>query len=169
MFDKETTNSLIAQLSSLNEIANANDLMQQIVNMVQTRDSEIVCVSIFLADSKREFVNMCAGTGIAGQRMLQRGRKSILGSTPPVSPGAAACHNEIQLIDYRFSYASPNTGHLEVFFPLQVKNDVIGVIEISIGALDKSFDKDIKIDDMKEFQRFTDVAAQKIYEIHQHK
>lgn len=166
MFSKEMTDTLLAQLSSLDEFENANEFMQRVVEMIQAQNAEFVGVSIFLKDSSQEFANMLVGTGGSAQQLLERGHRYKVAPLP-TSPGSAIYHNEIQLVDYRSSFTSPKIGMIDVSFPLQVNGDAIGAIEVSIGAFDWSSDKQIKIEQSIEFLRFTDLVAQRIRKIKQ--
>jgi hypothetical protein len=169
MFSKAMTDTLIEQLSSLGEVTDINDLLQKTADMIQFQNAEIVGVNIYLVDSNKEFANMIAGTGKAARLLLRRGSRHKIEPLNPSYPtlGGAIYDNKIQSIDYRSSFASPSIGWIDIAFPLQCKDDVIGAIEISIGALNKALNRYIDLEVAQEFFRFTNLVAQRICEMQQ--
>jgi hypothetical protein len=100
MFDTETVNSIILVLSSIK--SNDDDwLMRRIVSLIQ-ENMNLNFVSLHLIDSNNEFVVMKAGTGWAGQKLLERGHKLLLHDEPDAQTVivSAINSNAVSLRDY---------------------------------------------------------------------
>ncbi|MCP4536322.1 MAG: hypothetical protein GY832_04175 [Chloroflexi bacterium] len=148
---------VISQLEHLATTSiSLEQLLQQSVDMI-VREFELYFVGLYLIDSAQEWVVLRAGTGEAGQRMIERGyrlslssgsliakainRKAVcvMGDSPimgffysilPVDMQTESIP-PFQFID-RFIFESPNLPEtrLEVIFPLRTAHNITGALEI---------------------------------------
>lgn len=161
MFDKTTINSIVSSLSTMKDNGDGR-LLWRMAKLIK-QSAKFTFVSIFLVDENNEFIVMKSGSGLAGERMVQRGHK--LYTQPPENYYHPVTNsfflNKVQLRDYDVSYTSPDIGESEwqLAFPIRKDGIPIGVLEVE-GGEKVSF----QLEDTFEFQRVADDASRLLIE-----
>lgn len=121
-------------------------LMNQVVNLITDRFSNIYHAQIFLVDSERRFAVLRASTGAPGQRLLEAGHRlgvgsvSVIGQVTEVGEPVIARDTGESRIHRRNEFL-PNT-RAELAIPLRNANgQVIGALDVQSTSSD-SFDED---------------------------
>lgn len=157
MFDVQTISSIISVLPSAKDVE-GDTLLWQISDAIQ-KVGGFTFAGLFLAEADRKFVVMKAGSGWAGKRLVERGFRFAAYPEPTVkvnTVGAAVYFNQVQVLDYFNSPASPDIGESSwrLAFPLRVNDQAAGALIVE-GAERMSF----KIEETLGFQKVADEVS----------
>lgn len=162
MFDAETIDSLISELSAITDNEDGR-LAWRIANLVQAAAAGFTFVGLFVMDDKREFVVMKAGSGRAGEKLVQRVHRLSMFPQPRDEIGAAVYFNQVQVLDYSHSFSSPDIGasRWRLAFPLRVSDRAFGVLSVE-GSESMSFQDENTLG----FQKVADEVSRLLVKYH---
>ncbi len=129
---------------NLGSILDANELLKQVADLIQTR-FDLYYVGVFLTDDYHRYATLVAGTGEAGQLMLAENHQLSVGGSSMV--GWATTHGKPRIaLDVGQESIRFRNPHLpftrsELALPLNIGNQVIGAISIQSTETD-AFDED---------------------------
>lgn len=119
-----------------------SDLLNTVVNLVQER-FELYYAGVFLLDDQKEYAVLQAGTGVAGQKMVQQGHRLPLGGTSMIG---WTCENRQPRIalDVGQDAAQFNNPYLpytrsELALPLVSGDETLGAMTVQ-STLPAAFD-----------------------------
>lgn len=129
---------------SLGTLLDTENLINNVANLLQERFN-LYYVGVFLVDENRRFAVLRAGTGEAGQRMLDEEHRLSVGGSSMV--GWAVAHGQPRIaLDVGREAIRFKNPHLpltrsELALPLKIGNQVIGALSVqSVRA--EAFDED---------------------------
>ncbi|MBN2548968.1 MAG: GAF domain-containing protein [Anaerolineales bacterium] len=133
-----------AQLSGmLSTILDQSELITVAVEQIRQR-LDLYYVGLFLLDEKREWAILQAGTGTAGEAMLQRGHRLRVGGGSMIGWSIANAQPRIAQIaeEDRLRLATPELPETraEAALPLRSRGQVLGALtlqSVSAGAFDE--------------------------------
>jgi GAF domain-containing protein len=129
---------------SLGTILNPQDLLQNVADLVKDRFN-LYYVGVFLVDENQRYAVLSAGTGEAGQRMMDEDHRLIIGGSSMV--GWTTAHGQPRIaLDagkeaIRFSNPHLPDTRSELALPLAIGNQIRGAL--SVQSLEQeAFDED---------------------------
>ncbi|MEW5872421.1 MAG: cache domain-containing protein [Chloroflexota bacterium] len=128
---------------SVTTILDTNQLIQQVVDLIQVR-FELYYVGLFLVDETRQWALLRAGTGRAGQTMLERGHRIRLGEGMiGWSIANAQARIALQAGEDPVRLATPDLPDTrsEAAIPLRSRGQVLGAISIQ-STQEQAFDEE---------------------------
>jgi GAF domain-containing protein len=129
---------------SLGTILNPQELLQQVVDLIQTR-FDLYYTGVFLVDDNRRFATLAAGTGEAGEQMIAEKHQLSVGGSSMV--GWATTHGKPRIsLDVgreAIRFQNPHLPHTrsELALPLTIGNQVTGAISVQ-STQTNAFDED---------------------------
>ena len=133
---------------TLGTIRDPQDLLQQVVDLIQTR-FDLYYVGVFLLDENKRFAVLAAGTGEAGQRMVIENHQLSVGGSSMV--GWTTSHGKPRIsLDVGEELIRYKNPHLpltrsELALPLAIGTQISGAISIQSTQPDAFDDDDIVI------------------------
>lgn len=142
----------------LSNIRDVEMLLNAVISLIVDRFDQIYHAQVFLLDTQRENAVLRASTGEAGEQLLARGHRLLIGSKSVVGQAASSGAPMIALDTatnpiYRINDLLPAT-QAECALPLRVNNEVIGVLDLQSMRTDAFSDADIRL-----FQTVADQLA----------
>jgi len=116
----------------ISRILNLDELLTHSVDLIRDRFA-LYHVQLFIVDENRSYANLTASTGTIGQALLAQGYRVPLGSRTlvgeAISKGNACYEADLERTAYRRPELLIST-RTELVLPLQVGDDVVGVLDI---------------------------------------
>jgi GAF domain-containing protein/HAMP domain-containing protein len=129
---------------SVTTILDTNTLIQSVVDLIQQR-FDLYYVGLFLVDENREWAVLRAGTGQAGQAMLERGHRLHVGGGSMIGWSIANAQSRIALEagedPVRLATADLPDTRSEAAIPLRSRGQVLGAISVQ-SAQPNAFDRE---------------------------
>ncbi len=154
----------LAQLRTASEISRVaatlldeQELMEKVISLIQER-FDLYYVGVFLLDERGEYAVLKAGTGEAGQKMLQAGHRLAVGGTSMIGWSIANRQPRIALDvgedAVRFDNPYLPLTRSELALPLIARGEVLGAMTIQ-SERPEAFDQD----DLMVLQGIADALA----------
>ncbi len=131
---------------AISTILDPEQLMAEVVERIRER-FDLYYVGLFLADERREWAVMRAGSGEAGQAMLARGYRIPLGEAPSGMIGWSIQHAEARVAldadkdEVRLVAEELPETRSEAALPLRSRGQVLGALSVQSKQL-AAFDQD---------------------------
>jgi GAF domain-containing protein/HAMP domain-containing protein len=125
-----------------------NQLLERTVNLISTRFG-FYHTGIFLLNEDRDFAILKAASSDDGKRMLEKGHRLAIGQQGIV--GTAAYQNrprvamDVGADAVHFNNPDLPLTRAEAAFPLSVRNEVIGVLDIQSTSMDAFTQSDVEL------------------------
>lgn len=147
----------VAQISAITTtILDTTNLLQEVVDLTKSRFN-LYHAHIYLLDNARGFLNLAAGAGEVGQRMVAAGLRIPLGQEKSLVARAARNGQGVTVNDVQADPGFlPNPllplTRAEMAVPLQISGHILGVLDVQAEQSGQFTDEDVSI--------FTALAAQ---------
>ena len=117
----------------ITSVLDPDELLNRVVNLARERFG-LYYVGLFLADQERKFAVLRAGTGKAGQEMLDQGHKLGIGSRSMIGQCVARGEPRIALDvgEEAVRFVNPHLPdtHSELALPLRARGQIIGAMTV---------------------------------------